>query len=42
MDEIEIKVAETLISEPTLLEVETAIEKLKSTSVQVSTKFLQN
>ena len=39
---IEIQIAEALIPDPTLVEVEITIEKLKSTSLQVSTKFLQD
>ena len=40
--EIEIQTPEPLIPDHTILEVEIAIEKLKSTSLQVSTKFRQN
>ena len=40
--EIEIQPAEPVFPHPTFLEVEIAIKKLKSTSLQVSTKFLQN
>ena len=42
MGEIEIQTAKPLIPDPILLEVEIVVEKFKSTSLQVSTKFLQN
>ncbi|KAJ4435202.1 hypothetical protein ANN_23778, partial [Periplaneta americana] len=41
-DDIEIQTAEPFIPEPTLSEVEIAIENLKSTSLQASIKFQQN
>ena len=40
--EIEMQTAEPLIHDPTLLEVETAVEKLKITNLQTSIKSLQN
>ena len=40
--DIQMQTAGPLIPEPTLLGVEVAIEKLKNTSLQVSTKFRQN
>ena len=40
MGEIKIQTVEPHIPEPSLLEAEISIEKFKSTSLQISTKFL--